>query len=270
MSQPTGALDMNRKIAVAKAEPVLAAERGKGLHERPGFVLPAPTEFCIVEAGKRVHERVGVRRDMQAEMLEIIANIGDDDEIFGLDDPAQAQRELGAADAAGERDDKIPTHRNRSSLEGRMTAAAVDSGADQRKPRIRTTGDASSAWPITSEAAAAISSAKPMMLASSLRPKRSGRPRRSIKPGRPAAPIATPVVPWRHARPKLSFITTARSIAVAAARPVLSAAALRSGSSGNRSARCPPSPGSTFDWSTPAFAMMKPSLCSTISTPRRA
>ena len=41
-------------------------------------------------------------------MLEIIANIGDDDEIFRLDDPAQAQRELGAADAAGERDHKIP------------------------------------------------------------------------------------------------------------------------------------------------------------------
>src|SRR5580692_508218 len=132
---------------------------------------------------------------MQAEMLEIIANIGDDEQVVRLDDPAEAQRELGATDAAGERHHKIPTHRNRSSFEGRMRVAAVDSGADQRKPRMRTTGDASSAWPMRSEAAAAISSAKPMTLTSSVRPKRSGRPRRSISAGRPAAPIATPAVP---------------------------------------------------------------------------
>ena len=148
--------------------------------------------------------------------------------------------------------------------------AAVDTGADQRKPRMRTTGDASSAWPITSEAAAATSSAKPTTLASSVLPNRSGRPRRSISAGRPATPIATPAVPWRHGRPKLSLITTARSIPVAAARPLRSVSALRSGFSGNRSARDAPSAGPTFDWSTPAFAMMKPSLCSTISTLRRA
>ena len=76
-----------------------------------------------------------------------------------------------------------------------MMLAAVDSGADQRKPRMRTTGAASSAWPITSEAAAAISSAKPMTLTSSFRPNKSGRPRRSINAGRPATPIATPAVP---------------------------------------------------------------------------
>src|ERR1700722_8435546 len=186
---------MNRKVAIAKAKPILAAKRRERFHERPCFVLPAPAELRIVEAGERVHQRVGVGRDMQAEMLEIIADIGDDDEILRLRDPAQAQRELGAADAAGERDHKIPTHRNRSSFEGRMRLAAVDSGADQRKPRMRTTGAASSACPITSEAAAATSSAKPMTLTSSFRPKRSGRPRRSISAGRPAAPIATPAVP---------------------------------------------------------------------------
>ena len=97
--------------------------------------------------------------------------------------------------------------------------AAVDSGADQRKPRIRTAGSASSAWPIRSEAAAATSSAKPMTLTSSLRPNRSGRPRRSISAGRPATPIATPAVPWRQGRPKLSFMTTATSIPVSRLQP---------------------------------------------------
>ena len=81
LPQPTGALDMNRKVAIAKAKPVLAAERGERFHERPRLVLPAPAELRIVEAGERVHQRVGVRRDMQAEMLEIIADIGDDKQI---------------------------------------------------------------------------------------------------------------------------------------------------------------------------------------------
>ena len=76
-----------------------------------------------------------------------------------------------------------------------------------------------------------------MTLTSSVRPNRSGRPRRSISAGRPATPIATPAVPWRQGRPKLSLITTARSIPVAAASPRRSVSALRSGFSGNRSTR---------------------------------
>src|ERR1700677_3787221 len=35
LPQPTRALNMNRKVAIAKAEPVLAAERGERFHERP-------------------------------------------------------------------------------------------------------------------------------------------------------------------------------------------------------------------------------------------
>ena len=134
LPQPTGALDMNRQVAIAEAEPVLAAERRERLHERPGLVLPAPSELRVVEAGQRVHQRVGVRRDMQAEMLEIVADIGDDEQIVRRQDPAQAQRELGAADAARQRDHEIPAHRNRSSFGERTMLAAVDSGADQRKP----------------------------------------------------------------------------------------------------------------------------------------
>ncbi len=79
--QPTGALDMDRQVAIAEAEPILAAERGQRFHERPGLVLPAPSQLRVVEAGKRVHQGVGVRRDMQAEMLEIVADIGDDKQI---------------------------------------------------------------------------------------------------------------------------------------------------------------------------------------------
>src|SRR5271168_4386777 len=139
---------MNREIAIAKAKPVLASERGERFHERPRFVLPTPTELRVVETRERVHQRVRVGRDMQAEMLEIIADVGDDKQIVRLQDPAQAERELGPPDAPGQRDHQIPTHRNRSSFGERTMLAAVDAGADQRKPRIRTTGDASSAWPM--------------------------------------------------------------------------------------------------------------------------
>ena len=99
--QPTRALDMNREVAIAKAEPILAAERRERFHERPGLVLPTPSQLRVVEAGERVHQRVGVRRDMQAEMLEIIADIGHDKQIVRRHDPAEAQRELGAPDASG-------------------------------------------------------------------------------------------------------------------------------------------------------------------------
>ena len=61
LPQPSGALDMNREIAIAKPEPILAAKRRESFHERPGLVAPAPSELRIVEAGERVHQHVGVR-----------------------------------------------------------------------------------------------------------------------------------------------------------------------------------------------------------------
>ena len=143
-----------------------------------------------------------IGRDMQAEMLEVVAGIGDDDQIVAAAAiAAQAERELGAADAAGQCDaSRSRAHRNRSSSGGRIRLAAVDAGADQRKPRTRTTGGASSAWPITSEAAAATSSAKPTTLTSQRAAEQVG-PAAQIDqaPAGPATPIATPTVPWRQA-----------------------------------------------------------------------
>ena len=192
LPQPTGALDMNRQVAIAKAEPILAAERRERFHERPGLVPPTPSQLRVVEASKRVHQRVGVRRDMQAEMLEIIADIGDDEQIvLGFTIRLRPSASLAP-----------PIPPDRATTRSRLIETDPHLG-DERcwppsiqertslSPRIRTAGSASSAWPITSEAAAATSSAKPMTLTSSLRPNRSGRPRRSISAGRPATPIAT-------------------------------------------------------------------------------
>ena len=92
---------MNRQVAIAEAEPIVAAERRERFHERPGLVSPTPSQLRVVEAGERVHQRVGIRRDMQAEMLEIVADIGHDEQIVRRQDPAEAERELGAPDASG-------------------------------------------------------------------------------------------------------------------------------------------------------------------------
>ncbi len=81
---------------------------------------------------------------------------------------------------------------------------AMDTG----NPRTCTTGVASPACPITSDAAAASSSAAPTSVIRSWYPKRSFWPRRSTTPGTPASPIATPTVPSRQARPWESIIRT--------------------------------------------------------------
>src|SRR3954451_22671919 len=85
--------------------------------------------------------------------------------------------------------------------------------------------------------------------------------------GRPAAPIATPEVPRRQARPKLSLRITATGTSNFSDRRPRNIAALPSGSSGSSSARWGSSGEATLDWSMPALAITKPSRCSTIRTP---
>src|ERR1700736_4758535 len=101
-------------------------------------------------------------------MLEIIASIDDDGQRAGWQNAVEAERQLGAADPArqGEHEPLQSAHRKRSCSAGRIKAAAGWSGVDQARPRTSTIGAASSAWPINSPAAAAISSAKPVSVTS--------------------------------------------------------------------------------------------------------
>src|ERR1700685_4381303 len=97
-------------------------------------------------------------------MLEIVAGVGDHEQFVGRQDEAQAERQFGAADAAGQRHDQSFAHRNMSSAAGRTSSDAALSGPCQVRPRTITTGWPSAPGPITSEAAAAISSACPVRL----------------------------------------------------------------------------------------------------------
>src|SRR5205823_14146646 len=170
----------------------------------PGLATPAPSELRVVDPAESVEERVDIRRNREAEMLEIVAGVGDDGQLSRRQNAVEAEGQLGAADSPRQRQD---AHRKRSCSAGRIRAAAGTSGADQRSPRTSTIGTASSAWPISNPAAAAISSAKPVSVTSNSRPNRSGWPRISINAGRPAAPSAMPTVPLRQGRPKLSLMT---------------------------------------------------------------
>src|SRR5205085_2138619 len=139
-----------------------------------------------------VEQRIEIGRDRETEMLKIIARIGDDDQRIRRQDAVEAERELGAADPARQCEHRtgFAAHRKRSCSGGRTIAAAGASGAVQERPRTTTIGVASAAWPCTNEAAAAISSAKPVSVTSSVRPNRSGWPRQSMTDGNPAAPSA--------------------------------------------------------------------------------
>src|SRR5262249_48769889 len=134
------------------------------VHERPRLVAPAPAGDGIVEAGENIGQRVDVGRNAQSQMLEIVAGIGDNQQFLGRQDAAQTEREFRAADPAGQRHDESFAHRNMSSAAGRTSSDAALSGPRQVRPRTITTGWPSAPCPITSDAAAAISSACPVIL----------------------------------------------------------------------------------------------------------
>src|SRR3954452_11548910 len=53
-AQATGALDMQRQVAITEPKPVLAAERADTVHERPRLVTPAPAGGGIIDASESV------------------------------------------------------------------------------------------------------------------------------------------------------------------------------------------------------------------------
>src|ERR1700732_199407 len=48
-AQATGALNMQREIAIAEPKPFLPAERADAIHERPRLVTPAPASGGIID-----------------------------------------------------------------------------------------------------------------------------------------------------------------------------------------------------------------------------
>ena len=80
-AKPLAAQHMGRQIAIADAEPCRSAEPRRQIEKVPGFTRNAPAGLRVGDAGKRIHDRVEVWRDGEAEMLEIVASVDHDTEI---------------------------------------------------------------------------------------------------------------------------------------------------------------------------------------------
>ena len=93
--------EMEPQVAVAEREPVLAAERAGRLECAPGLVAAAPAAPLVGDARERVEDRVEVGRDVQAEHLDVVADVADHARRGGSCDVDDAADEARAADAAG-------------------------------------------------------------------------------------------------------------------------------------------------------------------------
>src|SRR5690348_5298086 len=96
---------MQTDVEIPQPEPALSAP-GRGGRERvPGLARPPPAAFLVVQVGKRVENRVEVRRDMEAEHLDVVADVADHGELTGREGGLEAAREAGPADTPGEKGD---------------------------------------------------------------------------------------------------------------------------------------------------------------------
>ena len=95
---------MDGEVLVTEEEPGLTAKGAKSLQEGAALTCPPPASLRVREPGEGVGERVEIGADLEAEMLEVVAGIGDDGEPGGVvKHVAKPESELGAADPAGER-----------------------------------------------------------------------------------------------------------------------------------------------------------------------
>ena len=93
------------EIAVTELEPRLPAEPGHDLHRLPGLVRPPPAALLVRHAGERVEDAVEVRRDVEAEHLDVVADVADHRHRRRLHDLDETAQEARSADASREHDD---------------------------------------------------------------------------------------------------------------------------------------------------------------------
>ena len=97
--------------AIAEVEPHLDAERPQGVHHREAVVSQPPATLVDPIGEPEGHE-VGVRRDMRAIDLDVIACVSDRHQALGRHDVGEAAHQLGPAGAPGKDDDLLAAHRS--------------------------------------------------------------------------------------------------------------------------------------------------------------
>ena len=93
------------EVAVAELEPGRLAEPRELPGGRPRLAFEAPPTLPVGQARQRVQDGVVVRADPEAVEVLVVAGVDDHGQVAGRDDELEPERQLGPADAAGERDD---------------------------------------------------------------------------------------------------------------------------------------------------------------------
>ena len=111
-------------------------------HEGPGLLAPAPAGLLVDHAGQRVEHRVDIGRDVQAQVLEVVAGVDDDGQALAQS-RASPTTSLAPPTAAREHDVRAAALARSSEQVlglGRTSAAAGRVSAVQSSPRTRAAG----------------------------------------------------------------------------------------------------------------------------------
>ena len=96
---------MEADVEVAEHEPAFATPGAGGLERLPRLAGPPPATLGVVEPGEPVEDGVEVGRDVEAEHLDVVADVADDRQLTRREHVVEPGRELRAADAAREEHD---------------------------------------------------------------------------------------------------------------------------------------------------------------------
>ena len=93
---------MQAQVAVAELEPGLTGERSHGLERIPALPGATPAPFLVGEAAERVEHAVEIRRNAEAEDLDVVANVAHDGYVVRFEYRYDAAKEARPSDATRE------------------------------------------------------------------------------------------------------------------------------------------------------------------------
>ena len=134
LAQPLRPDEMQPEIPVAELEPRLATEIADRLEGVPGLVGSPPASFLVVQVGERVEDRVEVGRDVEAEHLEVVADVPDHRHARGIHGVDEAAHEPRATDAAAQDDDVHDRSCSNSATVSTSSASAGTSSVTTSTP----------------------------------------------------------------------------------------------------------------------------------------
>ena len=135
--------EVEAEVAVAETKPALAAPLPSGLERAPRLDGAAPASLAVDQARERVQQAVEVGRDVNAEELEVVADVADHGQLVRAEHSGEPAREAGASASARQQDDLHagtarsalvlgPTRRTMRSRSSSSSTSNASSGIETR------------------------------------------------------------------------------------------------------------------------------------------